>query len=730
MSKSKAKAKRKGSTAKAVQEFLSEAQEFAEALSRNLMSMDEALRSGEPDPDTVNEVFRGWHTLKGLAGTFGVESLARLAHHEENLLDEIRLGRVQLNPEVLDTLFSSVETVMLILGTVGDAGKLTAADGLVEVGKLINILEQGGVQAAQSLPPEPDAESSVDPAELVPAEVLEVLTEYEEHRLKTNLERGRPLYRVRTSFALTAIDAELEAIKKRLKPVGEIITYLPSTEGDDPDKLDIDVLLALKSTKDDLLAVIEGQEVELELLASERAAREPRPTLPPPPPDGGDGTTADGVDYITAPGLVAPAELSPEPAAEQALSLRSVSQTVRVDIGKLDRLMNVVGELNIIRGAISKVSDELRALVGRREVAIELHRVNRGFERRLAELREGILEVRMVPVGQMFDRLARMTRKISRELAKEIHFVVSGADTEVDKLIIEELSDPLMHIIRNAIDHGIEDREDRVAAGKPEVGTVALTAYQKGNHVLFEVEDDGAGIDLERILEVAVARGQVVLEQAEALSQREALNLIFLPGVTSSAEATAISGRGVGMDVVKTNIAALGGVIEVQSELGIGTKFTITMPVTMAIIPALLVIIDDDTYAIPLNTVAEALFVDQSDVRSVAGASTMTLRGQTLPLCRLDRFFGIEREGPLPEGSCVVVAALGQRRLGLVVDSLIGQQDVVIKPLGPSLDEGRCFAGATDIGDQRLSLVLDTAAVIEEFFTADDGIERRAALSE
>jgi two-component system chemotaxis sensor kinase CheA len=732
--KPKSKAKRKSGASKALEEFLSEAQEFAESLSRNLLAMDKALKSGEPDPDLVNDVFRGWHTLKGLAGTFGVESLSRLAHHEENLLDDIRLGRVELTPAVLDTLLGSVETVMLILATVGEAGELTAADGLAEVDKLIRILEGGDGETGGG-PGSPGAGLDGSPAaatEIVPGEVLEVLTEYEEHRLRTNLERGRPLYRVRTSFELQAIDTELEAIKQRLKPVGEIITYLPSTEGDDPDLLDIDVLLALKSSYDELTAALAGQNVQVELLAQDQAGgREPKPTLPPPPPAEvrAAGPGDEGV-YETAPGLAAPVELAPEAEVGQALSLRSVSQTVRVDIGKLDRLMNVVGELNIIRAAISKVSDELRSLVGRRELAIELHRVNRGFERRLAELREGILEVRMVPVGQMFDRLARMTRKISRDLAKEVHFVVSGADTEVDKLIIEELSDPLMHIIRNAIDHGIEAREDRVAAGKPEVGTVALTAYQKGNHVLFEVEDDGGGIDGERIIEVAVARGQLSLEQAELMSQREILNLIFLPGVTTTTEATVLSGRGVGMDVVKTNIGALGGVIEVQSELGIGTKFTITMPVTMAIIPALLVIVDDLTYAIPLNTVAEALFISESDVRSVAGAETMTLREQTLPLCRLDRFFGLEREGPWPEGSCVVVAALGQRRLGLVVDALIGQQDVVIKPLGQSLDEARCFAGATDIGDQRLSLVLDTAAAIEEFFSAGDGGERRAATSE
>jgi two-component system chemotaxis sensor kinase CheA len=336
-------------------------------------------------------------------------------------------------------------------------------------------------------------------------------------------------------------------------------------------------------------------------------------------------------------------------------------------------------------------------------------------------MKEGILEVRMVPVGQMFDRLSRIIRKVSRNLGKDIQFVVSGADTEVDKLIIEELSDPLMHIIRNAIDHGIEETSKRVSVGKPDMGTIALTAYQKGNHVVIEIEDDGAGIDCSKLVEVAVKNGNITREQADSLQEHEILNLIFLPGLSTASKATEISGRGVGMDIVKTNIASLGGIVEVQSELGIGTKFSITMPVTLAITPALLVTVSDNTYAIPLNTIAEALTIDAKEINRVMNTETMTLRGQTLPLCRMNTFFNIKQDKTDESKYRIVVASLGQHKLGLVVDALIGQQDVIIKPLGESVaKDAGCFVGVTDMGENRLALVLDTAYIIEDFFISTE----------
>jgi two-component system chemotaxis sensor kinase CheA len=364
----------------------------------------------------------------------------------------------------------------------------------------------------------------------------------------------------------------------------------------------------------------------------------------------------------------------------------------------------------------------------------------------------------MVPLGQVFERLARVVRQISRDADKQVNLVITGAETEVDKLIVEELSDPLMHMIRNAIDHGIETRAEREVVGKPAVGTIALNAFQKGNHVVIEIEDDGQGINADKLIDVAQRRGTLSADEARATSYRDALTLIFLPGVTTKAEVSDISGRGVGMDVVKTNISKLGGVIDVSSEPGIGTKMTVTLPITLAIISALIVRVGDRLFAIPLANVQEAVAFDEAAVRKIDGRDMITLRNSTLQLCYLARLFGLDEEeelsariagllvgsrsaGGLRGGSTggrrldgratlgmqglgkrkyIVVAAVGAKRLGLVVSNLIGQQDVVIKALGASLSTVRGFAGATELGDQRIALVIDTPSLIFEILEGGD----------
>ncbi|MCP4675879.1 MAG: chemotaxis protein CheA [Deltaproteobacteria bacterium] len=725
MSKSKDKAGKK-----ALQEFLSEAQDISENLGKSLMLIDKGLKHGEPDPDLINDLFRGMHTLKSLSGMFDVQALSTLAHQEENLLDEVRLGKIDLNADVLDLLFESLELIATILSLVNESGDVHIADNSPETEALIKRVEK--LVNGEGEKPEGGTDKQVearDPEKLFGTEVLEVLTEYEEHRLKTNLERGLLFFRIRMRFDLDSIDVSLDAVKNRLKPVGEIITYLPSTDEAELDKLGIDIILALQGSIAELEASLEGMDAVIEEFAS--AA----------PPEDTARTTRDAPDVIDMPPSseeeFRPTTPPPAPETaivsadeEQSLTLRSVSQTVRVDIRKLDRLMNAVGELAIVRKSITRIGEELKAAIGRSDLAIELHRIGSGFDRRLDDLRDGILEVRMVPLGKMFDRLARLVRKISRGLGKDIHFIISGADTEVDKLIVEELSDPLMHIVRNAIDHGIEDVNERRDAGKPEFGTVALTAYQKGNHVVIEVEDDGAGIDGERLLEVAVSRGLFEEDQVESMTSADITNLIFTPGMTTAQQTSELSGRGVGMDVVKTNISALGGLVEVQSEPGIGTKFSITLPVTLAIIPTLLVVVAGRTYAVPLNTVKEAVFIPENDIREVLGTDTTTMHDQTLPICRLTEFFDVPEPTPRASESCIVVTSLGQRRLGLEVDALIGQQEVVIKPLGQSLGESRFFSGATDIGDEILALVLDTGTIIEDFLSAGGISEHRAQLGE
>jgi two-component system chemotaxis sensor kinase CheA len=400
-----------------------------------------------------------------------------------------------------------------------------------------------------------------------------------------------------------------------------------------------------------------------------------------------------------------------------------VSQTVRVDIRKLDSLMTVVGELAILRSAILRISERVRGRPELRDLGIELHRLHRTFDRHLSQMQNGILEVRMVPLGQIFDKLARIVRQISREHDKQVNLVITGAETEIDKLIVEELSDPLMHMIRNAIDHAIEPRDDRIAVGKPPVGTIALNAFQKGNHVVLEVEDDGKGMDPEVLIKSAVRLGLVSKDESTELTPREILALVFMPGFTTKEEATQLSGRGVGMDIVKTNIAKLGGIVDITSEVGIGTKMTITLPITLAIISVLVVEIAGRSFCMPLAAVEEAIVLDEGLVRTFEGREVMTQRGATLPICRLARFFGIDaphfergHDGE-PGGRhkrFVVISSVGNRRLGFVVDRLVGQQDIVIKALGKSLKMVRGFAGATELGDQRVGLVLDIAALIEE----------------
>jgi len=674
---------------KAREEFFSEAQEIIETLSRNLLSLDAAIKGGISDPSLINEAFRAVHTLKGLAGLFGAARLGALSHRLEDVLDDLRLGRIDLSQDVLDVLFGAVEAYTRIL-----QAEKADSDEELDVEQLFVELERIGAGATEHESPVADYE--LDPG------LLAVLTEYEEHRLRANIALQMQLYRLRVQFDLATIDKVLEEMKERAKRHGEIITYLPTGEATSADTIELDLLMASRDDLATLIGSLGADHVVIEEIPR-RARRSHPATLPPRRP-----TALGRADSL---GMQPDLERG---GLEQAASLRSLTQTVRVDIRKLDHLMNIVGELAIVRSAFGRVAEKLRG-EGQRKLAAELQRLHRNFDRRLGEMQDGILEVRMVPLGQVFDRLARVVRQISREVGKEIRLVITGAETEIDKLIVEELSDPLMHMIRNAIDHGIEAGQGRVEVGKPLAGTIALNAFQKGNHVMIEVEDDGRGIDLSRLTEKAISLGKLTRSEAEEMSRDEALALIFLPGLSTRESADDVSGRGVGMDIVKTNISKLGGVIDVHSETGIGTKMTITLPITLAIVSALLIQAGKHTLAIPLSSVSEAIAFEEAGVRLVDGREVITLRGQTLPLCRLDRLMALEAASDSEtRRRFVVVAALGQRRLGLVVDFLYGQEDIVIKPLGKSLAGVRGFAGATELGDQRVGLVLDAAGLIEE----------------
>jgi len=683
---------------KALSEFLSEAQETIDALGKELLRLESAKGGEEADPAVLNAVFRGAHSLKGLASMFGVERMARLAHALEDLLDEIRMGRRPLDPATLDLLLEAPELFgRIIAEEASGAPPQTTSTAEALAARLRAV---GG-----EAPREQGGPSRFD---LGPG-VLGVLTEYEEHRLRASEQKGSSLFQVKVTFDLATFDVGLAALNASLRPFGEVISTLPSAGGEEKGKIAFEVLFGSKARLERIRSAAGPA-----ALVTEVPRREGDEPLAPPAPAPG-----------AAPAAASAPSGEPHPSDLPDASIRSVSQAVRVDIRKLDRLMNTVGELLLVKTGLQHVAERLRSGEEATSLALELHRENRSLERKLNELQAGILEVRMVPLAQVFDKLARMVRKVSREVGKEVALRVSGGEVELDKLIVEDLSDPLMHLIRNAVDHAIEPPDLRERAGKSRGGRVTLSAAQKGNHVEIVVEDDGAGIDEARVREVAVERGLATASEMREMSRREVLNLVFVPGFSTARQVTALSGRGVGLDVVKSNIAALSGIIDLQTERGKGTRFVLTLPVTLAIVRALVVAVSGRTYAVPLNSVLEILALDPSEIRTVETHEVIALRGSTLPLVRLSRFFGLpapDRPPGLawpPAKTFVVVVGLAQDRLAVAVDELVGQQDIVVKPLGPALQGVRGVAGATDLGNRRTVLVLDVGAVIEDVVRAE-----------
>jgi two-component system chemotaxis sensor kinase CheA len=660
------------------EEFFAESQENLEQLSRDLVKLDEGRAQGKFDPEVLNDAFRAVHSIKGLAGLFGMPAIAELSHHLENLLDGLRLGRTKLNAEILDLLFEAVGVFHHIIRSEADQ----AAPAPPPLDDLLARLDRAGLNEA-TVTSDPLSAFALDPG------LLAVLTEYEEHRLRENVKEGRVLYRVRATFPLDTIDKRLEEVKGALRPLGEAIAFLPSADGGSAQEIELDILFGSTASQSDIAAALGGRRCSVTLIPRAGATHAPGPAA------GAAPTAATAEEPLEA-------------------SLRSVAQTVRVDIRKLDSLMNLVGELGNVRAGLDEVLDLLRQDRTRLALSRTMHREMRSLERKLDELQAGVLDIRMVPLGQVFDKLSRVVRKLSRDAGKEIRLTISGGDTELDKLIVEELSDPLMHVIRNAIDHGIETPAERRAAGKGDVGTVRISAEQRGSHVVIDIADDGRGLDEERLREKAIERGLLGAAEAEALSPREAHNLIFLPGVSTKAIPDQISGRGVGMDVVKTNIARLSGIIDVSSQKGQGTHLSIQLPVTLAIVQALVVRAAGRTFCIPLNSVLESLRIGTEEVTTLSRREVMTLRGQTLPLVRIERLFELSTNRPPPRRCFVVVVGLAQHRVGLVIDELVGQEDIVVKSLGTALDGTPGIAGATELGGKRTVLVLDVAAIVDE----------------
>jgi two-component system chemotaxis sensor kinase CheA len=665
-------------------ELIAEAQEIVDALNRDLISAETDARQGKFDPDRVNSLFRSAHSLKGISGMFGLESVSRLAHDLEGVLDGMRLGRVALDAESLDVLFACVEHF-------GELIAAAAEERTLDVAILEGLIAR--LQAVTGRSDDAGQPKLADLVELGP-DVLSVLTEYEEHRLRENLRERHNLFMLRSSFDLSNFDVGLAEIDAAVKPLGELITKLPSSKPGDPGTIAFDIIVGSQVDAAGLEAALGDDRIEVIEVVTHLPSQEPH-------------RVAQVEEVAESP--VEP----PDGQAEESATVRTVSRTVRVDIRRLDRLMNLVGELGLTRMAFERISEEIRRHHGFSGLAAELHKEGRNFERRLAELQAGIMEVRMVPLTNLFERMVRIGRKVSRELGREVRIEVAGETTELDKLIVEDLADPLMHLVRNAIDHGIEPPDDRVEAGKDREGVVRLSAAARGNHVVVEVSDDGCGIDKEKTLRAAAERGLVSTERAEELSQRDVFNLLLLPGVSTRTEVSEYSGRGVGMDVVKTRISQLSGLIEIDSEPGRGTAITVTLPITLAIIPALIVSVARQTYAIPLNSVQETLAIEHRDIRTIEGREVISVRGTTVPLVDLRTVFVLS-DTDRPDTMFGVIVGVGQSGMALVVDELIGQQDIVIKSLGRRLRNVPGVAGAAELSNQQTILVIDMVDLLDE----------------
>lgn len=658
---------------RAREEFTSEAEELLDTLSRDLVEFE--AQGKNVRPELVNKIFREVHSLKGLAGMLGFGDISELSHSLEDMLDRLRMGKVEITKDLIDLLYDAVDSLNRLVISINDP----SLTGLVDMTALTSRIHLVITNQPQKKHDDPFSELTLD------EQTKKSLTEYEEHRLLENVRAGKAILSLEVVFDFSDFDERLRALTANLSDAGEVISTLPAIASGNLNGIAFRLLYG--STLDEAAVQVLAPEASVSSLRKAvSAAPAPRPAAPMPE----------------------------APAVEEEMSLRSISQTVRVDIARLDHVMNIVGELIIEKTQLEGLTRAMTTQQARM-TSHELGKISRNLDRKLNELQKSVIEIRMVPVGQIYSKLSRTVRKIARELNKEIELILRGEDTELDKMMVEELTDPLMHIIRNALDHGIESAEERRAAGKPAVGRVTLNAYQQGNSVVLDVIDDGRGIDPENIRRVALQRK--LIGEKDIVDTQRALELMFMPGFSTAAEVSEISGRGVGLDVVKKNIQELKGTIEVLSRPGEGATFRISLPITLAIIQALIVAAGGEKFAIPLTAVEESLRIYSRDIRTVERREVFTLRDFTLPLLRLADAFNLayDREHGPDTKWFVVVTRAGEKTIGILVDALVRQQEVVIKSIGERLKTIPGIAGATEIGESEIILVVDVGSLIDHF---------------
>lgn len=656
---------------------------FLEESKEHLSNLNQQLLTLEKNPGNqaaLNEIFRAIHTLKGMSSTMGYEDLADLTHHMEDVLSDLKEGILQADSQVVDLLFQCLDRVQMTIKQIertGTAGfnnqDLIKALGNVKA-DIFTTQDQGEVIAG------------ADTIQIASQSFSFDLNEYDLTVLQEAASRGYQIIYLRIAVDPASLMKSVRAfmVFKVLEEDCEVLKSNPPVPDLEDGKFDdtFDIIIVTKQPANIIIDRLEHiseirvdtyETVDISQLAVQQSTN-----------------TASQTTQETK----EPSDIKGN---------QKIKQTVRVDIDRLDSLMNLVGELVMHKGRLEEIGSSRRI--------VELNETIEQIDRISSDLQSVVMKVRMVPIEQVFNRFPRMVRDLAKELNKEIDFQIEGKETELDRTVIDEIGDPLIHLLRNAVDHGIESPAVRAQMGKPRIGTIVLRARHEGNNVLIEVEDDGSGIDFERVKQKAVDKGLVSSKEAEEMPNEKALELLFSPGFSTSDNVTDISGRGVGLDVAKNKIEALNGEIHVDSKLGQGTKFKIKLPLTLAIIQALMVSVRDEIYAIPLSSVDETTMLSPEDIKLIQGQEVMVLRGTVLPLYRLDSLLEVPGEKQSDE-MYVVVVSKGDKQIGLVVDGLIGQQEIVIKSLGKFLAGIPGIAGAIVAGDGNVRLILDIATLL------------------
>lgn len=708
-----------GMTADDIKVFLIDAEEQLQALEDGLLELEQV---GENE-EVIGQIFRAAHTLKGSSATLGHEKMARLTHSMESLLDLVRKSKLEVSPELMDVLFECLD-VLRVLNREVETGQESGEDITVLIGRLLDIIayaqgENANGDRAESCVQGPSRD------ELEPREgaVDGTFTHGPgDVELSVAFVKDCPMPSVR---AYQVVD--------RLSVMGNIIYTIPSMEsieaGEDVGELTVAIQWDGDSPEPLVQAAMDVSDVELaqivqvgptgSLRAQAEVSADTEASRGDVGAEAGVVSAArddDGSNSQAGAGTMAARGASGAAAARSTASARSTrATTVRVDVARLDALSNLVAELVIDRTHLAQLESKLAEEHGGDGLVAELNRTSTHIGRLTTELQEAINKARMFPIANVFRRFPRMVRDLAQGQGKEIDFIIDGEDTELDRSVSEEIGDPLIHLIRNAIGHGIESPEERVAAGKPRKGTVKLSAFHQENYIVIQIADDGRGIDPDVIRESAVSRGLVSEDAAARLSDRDAVNLIFSPGLSTSKQVDDVSGRGVGMDIVRKNIERLNGTISIDTKLGEGSTFTVKLPLTLAIIRALLVGYNLRIYAIPLASVMEITMIEPSDIQTVHGSEAIRLRGDVIPLLWLGDVFasdGEEGRADRWERMFAVITSSHEGQVGLVVDSLVGEMEIVIKSLGSFIGNIPGVSGVTILGDGRVALILDVPSLV------------------